>query len=125
MSAAPRRVAPGSHLVIGHGTTDNRPEIGARLTEASKLTPTPLTLRPRPQIERFLDGFDLVEPGLVWVPQWRPDEGVDPRPEAELADPLPHSVRHDAVEAERREKGPEDREKECHRRRRPLRTHHR
>jgi S-adenosyl methyltransferase len=22
---------------------------------------------------RFFDGFELVEPGLVYVPQWRPD----------------------------------------------------
>jgi SAM-dependent methyltransferase len=79
------RVAPGSHLAIGHGTLDNRPELGARLVEASKLTPTPLTMRSRAEIERFFDGFDLVEPGLVRVPLWHPDEGVDPRAEAELA----------------------------------------
>ena len=33
-------------------------------------------LRSREQIERFFDGLDLVEPGLVYLPQWRPDEAV-------------------------------------------------
>jgi hypothetical protein len=26
---------------------------------------------------RYFDGFDLVEPGLVPKPQWRPDPGTD------------------------------------------------
>jgi len=25
------------------------------------------------EIRGFFDGFDLVEPGLVFIPQWRPD----------------------------------------------------
>lgn len=77
------RVARGSYLVIGHGSTDSRPEEGAKLMEVSKRTPTPLTLRPRGEIERFFDGFDLVDPGLVWVPQWRPEPGDDPGPHPE------------------------------------------
>ena len=24
------------------------------------------------EVARFFDGFELVEPGLVWVPAWRP-----------------------------------------------------
>jgi len=38
------------------------------------------TRRRRPDIERFFAGFDLVDPGLVWIPQWRPDwaTGLDP-----------------------------------------------
>ena len=32
-----------------------------------------MTLRTRVQIERFLDGFDPVDPGLVLVSRWRPD----------------------------------------------------
>ena len=35
-------------------------------------TSTPLNLRDRAGVERFFAGLDLVEPGLVWVPQWRP-----------------------------------------------------
>jgi hypothetical protein len=40
--------------------------------------------RPRTEILRFFDGFDLVDPGLVYVPLWRPDSPADvpadPRP---------------------------------------------
>jgi hypothetical protein len=30
-------------------------------------------LRRSTVISAFFDGFDLVEPGLVFTPQWRPD----------------------------------------------------
>ena len=33
---------------------------------------TPVTLRERGQVDRFFDGLELVEPGVVAVPQWRP-----------------------------------------------------
>jgi SAM-dependent methyltransferase len=79
------RVAPGSYLVVGHGTADSRPEDAARLEEVSKRTPTPLTLRPRAEVERFFDGFDMVEPGLIWAPLWRPDPGDEPGQHPELA----------------------------------------
>jgi hypothetical protein len=34
-------------------------------------------VRPRADILRFFDGFDLVEPGLVYIPEWRPDSPQD------------------------------------------------
>jgi SAM-dependent methyltransferase len=70
-------MAPGSYLVIGHGTADGRPADAARLTELSRKTPTTLTTRDRAAILRFFDGFELVEPGLVWVPEWRPESPDD------------------------------------------------
>lgn len=33
----------------------------------------PLVMRGREQVERFFDGFEPVEPGLVAMPNWRPD----------------------------------------------------
>ena len=33
----------------------------------------PLVMRTREQVRRFFDGFELVEPGLVAMPRWRPD----------------------------------------------------
>jgi hypothetical protein len=38
-----------------------------------------VTLRSKTQIAAFFDGWDLIEPGLVQVPLWRP-EGKPPRP---------------------------------------------
>ena len=36
-----------------------------------------LCLRTREEIAGLFDGFDLVEPGLVWLPEWRPDSPAD------------------------------------------------
>jgi len=33
-------------------------------------------LRSREEITRFFDGFDLVQPGIVYLPEWQPDEPV-------------------------------------------------
>ena len=34
---------------------------------------TQVHMRSRADILRFFDGFDLVDPGLVYIPEWRPD----------------------------------------------------
>ena len=38
----------------------------------------PLTMRGQAEVARILDGFELVEPGLVHVTHWRPE--TPPRP---------------------------------------------
>lgn len=70
------RLAPGSHLVISHGTTDGMvdPEGFKALTVKVGY---PLTLRGHAEVERFFAGFELVEPGVVFVPQWRPEDPDD------------------------------------------------
>jgi hypothetical protein len=40
----------------------------------------PFTLRSRAQILDLFDGFDLVEPGLVSLPEWRPVFNTDRTP---------------------------------------------
>src|ERR1035438_4698643 len=39
--------------------------------------PTQGRTRSRTEILRFFEGFDLVKPGLVYIPQWRPDSPGD------------------------------------------------
>jgi hypothetical protein len=75
-------LVPGSYLAISHGTTDNRPDLLA-FGDAYRDTPNPVTLRRRAAVERFFDGFDLIQPGLVFTPQWRPESPylVGPEPE--------------------------------------------
>jgi SAM-dependent methyltransferase len=69
---------PGSLLVISHVTGDIRPEAAANSeTEYKKVTPG-ATLRTQEQIHRFFTGLDLLDPGLVPVPRWRPDEQESP-----------------------------------------------
>jgi O-methyltransferase involved in polyketide biosynthesis len=71
-------VPSGSHLVIAHGTVGFNSQ-GA--DEAVKAWHTrgaaPLTLRSAQDIERFFDGLELLEPGLVPCSQWRSDVDAD------------------------------------------------
>lgn len=36
-----------------------------------------VTIRNRQEVEALFEEFDLVEPGLVWAPQWRPESPED------------------------------------------------
>jgi SAM-dependent methyltransferase len=75
-------LAPGSHLVLSHASAEGRPEVAASHRELYSRTPTPMTMRSRAEIARLFDGFQLVKPGLVWLPLWRPDDpDVDQNPE--------------------------------------------
>jgi hypothetical protein len=70
-------LAPGSHLVIAHATIDDL-IVDERLWEKTQQeyrqqTATPLVPRRKSDVARFFDGFDMVEPGLVWLNTWRPD----------------------------------------------------
>ena len=68
------QLAPGSHLVLSHASAEGRPDAAASHRELYSRTPTPMTMRSRDAIAQFFDGFDLVDPGLVWLPLWRPDD---------------------------------------------------
>ncbi|OHV41548.1 MULTISPECIES: SAM-dependent methyltransferase [Pseudofrankia] len=75
----------GSFLALTHGSLDFDPESvqrGADVYEKRGISSWP---RPRAEIERFFDGLELVEPGLVPMHLWRPD-GTDSR------DPAPAGV---------------------------------
>jgi hypothetical protein len=44
-----------------------------KIREQYKQSSTPFHMRTRAEFTRFFDGFDLVEPGVVWVPEWHPE----------------------------------------------------
>ncbi|MER6693847.1 SAM-dependent methyltransferase [Streptomyces minutiscleroticus] len=67
----------GSFLVLSHATGDFADRSGAQAVY-NDATAT-MNLRNRAEVERFFDGFDLVEPGLAQVPFWRPDAPPPPR----------------------------------------------
>jgi S-adenosyl methyltransferase len=70
MSAVP----PGSHLVIVHPASDIRPEASTEMaTRLNELVAQQRTYRSRAEVTAFFDGLRLVPPGVVPVPQWRPD----------------------------------------------------
>ena len=49
-------------------------EMGTKVERLYQLTTASLVTRTRAQVERFFDGFDLLDPGLVEIQLWRPDE---------------------------------------------------
>jgi len=66
-------VPSGSYLVISDTTTDidtERVSAGTAKLNA-RLGPAQSTPRPRAAIARYFDGLDLIDPGLVLMPQWR------------------------------------------------------
>ncbi|MEV4707898.1 SAM-dependent methyltransferase [Actinoplanes sp. NPDC049316] len=74
-------LAPGSYLAATHVTVDGHSPGAVEGVEAAyRKTPTPIYFRRHDEISRFFDGFELVEPGLVTVDEWRPDPN-DPAPE--------------------------------------------
>ncbi|GLY06823.1 MULTISPECIES: SAM-dependent methyltransferase [Actinoplanes] len=81
--------APGSLLAISHITGGTRPEEMDRIADLYNRTGTPLVPRNPDRVLRFFDGWELVAPGLVYTPQWRPgpddDERADPASSLTLA----------------------------------------
>ncbi|NRQ38756.1 hypothetical protein HII36_44070 [Nonomuraea sp. NN258] len=68
------RMAPGSALIVSHLTDDAHPEVGKAAREVYDKTDTPLVHRGKAAVTRMFDGFDLVEPGVTHVADWRPAE---------------------------------------------------
>ncbi|WP_327069688.1 SAM-dependent methyltransferase [Kitasatospora sp. NBC_01250] len=70
-----RALPPGSYLALSHGTADFLPPEERGLGPAVyRNASAQLTLRGKDQVARFFDGLELVDPGLVTVAQWRPDQ---------------------------------------------------
>jgi hypothetical protein len=68
--------APGSHLVLWDGT-DTTPAVvegAAKLAEGGGV---PYLLRSPDQLASCFAGLTMVEPGLVPITQWRPDDADD------------------------------------------------
>ncbi|MGH2369527.1 MAG: SAM-dependent methyltransferase, partial [Chloroflexota bacterium] len=75
-------LAPGGYIAISHALSDAATRLNVsremveKGTEMYRRTTNPVRLRSRAQIERYFEGLQLVEPGLVDIPLWRP-EGPD------------------------------------------------
>jgi hypothetical protein len=71
-------VAPGSYLVLSHSCRDTTPEVTAAFQDVyNSRIAAQAAIRTHEQITRFFDGFTLIDPGLVWAPEWRPDSPSD------------------------------------------------
>ena len=57
-------LAPGSYLVISHGTNEGQPSVASAVEKVyNRGVATALHLRSRQDILRFFDGFGVVGPG--------------------------------------------------------------
>jgi hypothetical protein len=71
-------LAPGSYLAVCHATSEGRPAVTQAMDKVYRgSVQAGGTIRSRADILRFFDGFELVEPGLVNVPLWRPATPAD------------------------------------------------
>jgi hypothetical protein len=73
-------MAPGSYLVISHISGDVIPDKAAMMKASAIYDRASARAWPRGReaILRLFDGFELVEPGLVRGPQWRPHLNESP-----------------------------------------------
>ncbi|WP_152626652.1 SAM-dependent methyltransferase [Streptacidiphilus carbonis] len=68
---------PGSMLILSHATGDFMPDASVEVHRAVYRSATsPFVDRSRAEVAEFFEGLDLVEPGLVQLPWWRPDGAV-------------------------------------------------
>ena len=64
---------PGSYLALSHLTGDFDAAAWEGVVAVYKRNGVTMRVRPKPDVERFFDGLDLVDPGVVSLPHWRPD----------------------------------------------------
>jgi hypothetical protein len=94
-------IAPGSYLVLSHaasvGMDPGRAALAVKIYDPASADPT---FRIHDQVLRLLDGFELIEPGVVDVRHWRTTEQATDLPSttfygAVARKPLPWSPRHE------------------------------
>jgi S-adenosyl methyltransferase len=66
----------GSYLVVNDGTNVVNKQARDRATQMSIDAGTPYIARSPKQIEGFFDGLELVQPGVVSSPRWRPADAA-------------------------------------------------
>jgi hypothetical protein len=64
----------GSYLAITHFTPDFAAEEALRLVQVYRSAGTETQARTRAEITALFDGWELLEPGVVATPRWRPDQ---------------------------------------------------
>jgi hypothetical protein len=79
-----RDLVPGSHVVASHGATETAPSDTQTIGRTYDRQTMTGTAKPRDRTEfgRFFGDWDMVDPGIVWLSEWRPD------PDDAPADPM-------------------------------------
>jgi hypothetical protein len=71
-------IPAGGYLAISHPSHDFYADLSRKMVaDLNSAMKEPLTFRSRDDVLRFFDGVALIEPGLVRIPDWRPDREED------------------------------------------------
>jgi len=77
-------LAPDSYLALSHLARDVEGEaLAETFRRLNAVMAESVTLRSHDEVAGLFGGLELVEPGVVQLPQWRPEAGTSP------AGPLP------------------------------------
>ena len=70
--------APGSYLVITQPASDVHADAAAEgARRYNERVATKQTRRSRAEVARFVEGLEVVEPGVVQMHRWRPEPGAN------------------------------------------------
>jgi hypothetical protein len=72
------QLVPGSYLVLSHVTHDFSPKAWGEIMDIYNGSGTALQTRTLAEVERFFDGLEVVEPGVLVAHQWRPEVDSGP-----------------------------------------------
>jgi len=79
------RCVSGSYLVISHPASDiDTQQSAAVVRQVNTSMAEKMTTRDRASVTRLFDGYELVEPGVVRAPLWRPDSEFEAATPASL-----------------------------------------
>ena len=79
------RVVPGSALAVSHLSGDDpRVDMEALRALSGAYPRGEVTYRSGAELAAMVEGIDLVDPGLVYAAQWRPEPRRSGQPEGEL-----------------------------------------
>jgi len=68
-----RAVPPGSYLALSHPAADiDADAMADAQRRQNQMQAEQVTFRRRDEVARFFDGLEMIEPGLVRAPEWRP-----------------------------------------------------
>ncbi|MFJ6793073.1 SAM-dependent methyltransferase [Streptomyces sp. NPDC091268] len=88
-------LAPGSMLILTHASYEGIPlseDVAGGAVGVYRDIRNPLVMRGHEEVTRFFDGFELLEPGVVAMPNWLPDgPGEQPREADAQEDPYAFS----------------------------------
>jgi hypothetical protein len=72
----------GSYLAISHVVFDTRQDVVRPIEDIYRMIfdrPDATAARTRAEVLHFFDGFEMVDPGLTYIREWRPDNPLSAR----------------------------------------------